>query len=31
MPGVLNVICPAMKAKICPSGYFAAAAAAIKT
>jgi hypothetical protein len=30
MAGVLKVICPTAKAKICPSGYFAAATAAIK-
>jgi hypothetical protein len=27
MTGVLKVICPTAKAKICPSGYFAAATA----
>jgi hypothetical protein len=27
MPGVLKVICPTTKAKICPSGYFVAATA----
>jgi hypothetical protein len=30
MPGVLKVICPTAKAKICPSGYFVAGTAAIK-
>ena len=30
MAGVLKVICPTSKAKICPSGYFVAAMAAIK-
>jgi hypothetical protein len=30
MSGVLKVICPTTKAKICPSGYFVAATAVIK-
>src|ERR1700694_5173445 len=30
MAGVLKVICPTAKAKICPTGYFAAARGAIK-
>jgi hypothetical protein len=30
MAGVLKVICPTAKAIICPTGYFAAARAAIK-
>jgi hypothetical protein len=30
MAGVLKVICPTTKVKICPSGYFAAAMVAIK-
>jgi hypothetical protein len=30
MAGVLKVICPTAKAKICPAGCFAAAMAAIK-
>ena len=29
MAGVLAMICPTAKAKFCPSGYFAAAMAAV--